>query len=83
MEQAGWTPLEIGTGEMFSEEQLDQGRFSGVPGDAHRWHASRKAVIALSWASYTVMGVYLMAPVSILMLWRMRSAGVTVGTVIY
>ena len=33
-------------------------RFSGILGDAHRWHASRKSVTALSWASYTVMGVF-------------------------
>ena len=37
---------------------IGSGRFSGIPGDAHRWHASRKSVTALSWASYTVMGVF-------------------------
>ena len=47
------------------------GWFSGVPGNAHQWHASCKALIPLSWASYTVMGVSLMAPVSVLMVWRM------------
>ena len=59
------------------------GEGSGVPGDAHRWHAPRKAVIALSWASYTVMGVSLMANVSVLIMWRMGLAGVTIGAVIY
>ena len=59
------------------------GWFSGVPVDAHRWHASRKALIALSLAPYTDMVVSLMAPVRVLMLWRMRLAGVTVGAVIY
>ena len=62
---------------------IGSGWFSCVPGYTHRWHASCKALIAFSWASYTYMGVYLMAPVSVLMLLRMRSAGVTVGAVIY
>ena len=62
---------------------IGSGRFSGVPGDAHLWHASRKSVITLSWALYNVMGVSLMDTVSVFMLWRMRSAGVTVGAVIY
>ena len=56
---------------MFSEEQLDRGDFSGVPGDDHRCHASHKAVIALSWVLYTVVGVSLMDIVSVLILWRM------------
>ena len=63
---------------MFSEEQLDRGDFSGVPGDDHRCHESHKAVIALSWVLYTVVGVSLMDIVSVLMLWRM-----TVVTKIY
>ena len=62
---------------------IGSGKFSGVPGDDHQGHASRKDMISLSWASYNVMSVSLMSPVNVLMLWRMRSAGVTVGTVIY
>ena len=69
-------------GNVF-QEAIGSGNFSGVPGDAHQWHASYKAVIALIWTSYTVMGVSLMAPVSVLMLLRIRSAGVTIGAVIY
>ena len=34
-------------GNVFQGE-IGSGRFSGVPGDAHRWHASLKDVIALS-----------------------------------
>ena len=69
-------------GNVFRGE-IGPGRFSGIPGDSHRWHASRKSMTALSWASYTIMGVSLMATVSVLMLWRMRSAEVTVSAVIY
>ena len=70
-------------GGNFVRGAIGSGRFSGFPGDAHRWHASRKAGIALSWASYTVVEVSLMDHVSVLMLWRMLSTGVTAGAVIY
>ena len=76
------TPGDRRRGNIF-QGAIGLGWFSGVPGYYHRWHASYKALIALSWASYTAMGVSLMAPVSILMLWRMRLAGVTVAAVIY
>ena len=59
------------------------GWFSRVLMDDQLWHAYCKALIALSWALYTAIGVSLMAPVSVLMLWRMRSVGVSVGAVIY
>ena len=45
---------------------IGSGWFSGVPGDAHRCHVSCKALITLSWESYTAIGVSLMAPVSVL-----------------
>ena len=69
-------------GNIFRGE-IRSGKFLGVPGDAHRWHASHNALITLSWELYTVMEVSLMAPVSVLMLCRTQLAGVTVGTVIY